>query len=200
MTSPARIEICGGIASGKTTLAKELALRLTCDLVQEQFRDNPFWKRYYEQPDVFRPEKDVCFLAQHTGELKGTVAPLTICDYALIQDLAYAKLAQDDGHLELMRHLYCRLYEPLPKPTLIIHLQCRETELLTRIRARGRSEECTIDLDFLEALDRNLDEVLRSITAPVFAVRSDEINFATDARKAQELCVRILRRFSELAG
>jgi deoxyguanosine kinase len=198
MTSPARIEICGGIASGKTTLATRLGRVLDCALVLEQFRENPFWKRYYEQPEVFRPEKDVYFIAQHTGALKVPEAPLTVCDYATIQDLAYAQLSRDEGHVALMRHLYQRLYEPLPRPTLIVHLRCEEAVLLERIRTRGRAEEAAIDVAYLRALARGIDEILPAIEAPVLAVRSDEIDFVADTRSAQELCETIRGLVSDL--
>src|SRR5262249_43625732 len=154
MTSPARIEICGGIASGKTTLARLLSQDTECDLVLEDFRANPFWRRFYERPDLFRHEKDVCFLAQHSGEIKPATAWLTICDYALTQDLAYAGMSGDPAHRQAMEALHRHLSSALPKPTLIVHLQCREEILLSRIRARGRPEETPIDRDYLTRLNR----------------------------------------------
>jgi hypothetical protein len=81
MSKSQRIEICGGIASGKTTLAYLLADGGECSLALEKFRENPFWKRFYERPDLFAYEKKTtCFIAQHTGEIKSAdEARLVIC-------------------------------------------------------------------------------------------------------------------------
>jgi deoxyguanosine kinase len=200
MAAHGRIEICGGIASGKTSLARMLARTFQCRPVLEAFRRNPFWKRYYLQSDVFRAEKDVCFLAQHTGEIKAASGPVTVCDYAVIQDLAYAALSRDPGHVELMRHLYRRLYETLPRPTLLIHLRCVEAEQLRRILARGRVEERAIDHAFLADLNGNLETALKAAPAPVLSLRSDEIDFVGDRQQARELRQQVLERFLSLAG
>jgi deoxyadenosine/deoxycytidine kinase len=182
-----RIEICGGIATGKTTLASLLAEHGDSALLLEDFRKNPFWERFYQRPDLFTHEKNVCFLAQHAGEIKSsTEAVLTICDYAVVQDLAYASLTRNPEHTSVMTTLYEHLYAALPPPTLIIHLRCNETIQLARIRARGRREEDPITVAYLASLNVALDDVLasRPPACPVRAIRSDAIDFAQDRQKA----------------
>jgi deoxyadenosine/deoxycytidine kinase len=44
------IAIEGNIGAGKTTLAHLLAKKLNARLVLEQFADNPFLPRFYENP------------------------------------------------------------------------------------------------------------------------------------------------------
>ncbi len=44
-----RIEICGGIAAGKTTFAM-LMHNNKIDTVFEDFRMNPFWQAFYLNP------------------------------------------------------------------------------------------------------------------------------------------------------
>ncbi len=198
MRSTARIEICGGIASGKTTLARLLAQETQCGLVLEDFRANPFWKRFYQHPEIFRHEKDVCFLAQHSGGIKNADQPLVVCDYAVIQDLAYAALSDSREHLLVMQQLYRHLYGAIPTPTLIVHLVCNESDLLARIRARGRSEEGSITAAYLAALNRKITEVLASTDTPILTVRSDAINFAADQRAALELKNQLLTHLVKL--
>lgn len=45
-----RIEICGGIGAGKTTVANVLSARLTCPLVSETYRSTPFWEPFFKNP------------------------------------------------------------------------------------------------------------------------------------------------------
>ena len=52
-----RIEICGGIATGKTSLARSLAHHGPYQLVEERFREIPFWEKFYTAPnDAVRAE------------------------------------------------------------------------------------------------------------------------------------------------
>src|SRR4051812_12409825 len=84
-----RIEICGGIGVGKTTLAARLAAHLPqSELICENFRANPLWAAYYEAPSKFVREKNISFLAQHFAEIKHGAARTLILDFSTFQDLA----------------------------------------------------------------------------------------------------------------
>ena len=188
-----RIEICGGIASGKTTLAKLLAERLNGGVVLEDFRRNPFWQRFYQAPTRFVREKNVCFLAQHAGDIKAADGTLAVCDYAVVQDLAYARLVGEAEHMAVMEHLHAHLYDNLPPPRLIVHLLCDATVELERIHKRGRPEEQSITLDYLSSLDDALQAVLtgRAMGCRVVAVRSDEVDFVNDTAGSRALLDRL---------
>jgi deoxyadenosine/deoxycytidine kinase len=194
MKSPrSRLEICGGIASGKTTLARRVAVNFSCTAVFEDFCSNPFWRRFYQQPAVFYREKNICFLAQHAGELKAAGDGYVVCDYAVVQDLAYARLADNADHLATMQHVYTHLYLTQPSPRLIVHLVCNETEQLRRIRARGRREEDPITEGYLRSLNEALEATLASQTlaCPVLQLRSDEMDFANDEKLASRVMLRL---------
>lgn len=190
-----RIEICGGIATGKTTLATLLAKGTSYGLALENFRENPFWAKFYERPDLFTAEKNICFLAQHTGEIKaaGTTS-LLICDYAVIQDLAYASLCNTVGHGNAMKNLYDHLYLQFPPPSLIVHLKCDPATQLQRIRERGRKEEASITQDYLESLNRAIELFIskNQVSQTVFEIRSDNTDFAHDPVKAVKVRQEIL--------
>ena len=182
----ARIEIAGGIAAGKTTLARLLGEsdpRVT--VVEERYADNPFWTRLPQAPSFFAREKNASFLAQHVGEIKSAPGPM-VCDFAVFQDLAYASLQRDDLHLTAMRALYEDLYARLPPPTLIVYLTCGTREQLARIRARGRSEEGGLNLGYLQALNRAIEEYRAVIrpTTRVIEVSSQQIDLHRDALAA----------------
>jgi deoxyadenosine/deoxycytidine kinase len=56
-----RIEIAGGIASGKTTLAR-LLRKVGLQAIHEQFRKNPFFTAFYEDPGYTAFETEITFL------------------------------------------------------------------------------------------------------------------------------------------
>lgn len=197
-----RVEICGGIATGKTTLAQRLVAAWGAIGVYEDFRRNPFWERFYRDPERYLHEKNVCFLAQHVGELKGVeggTGPV-VSDYASAQDLAYAALAPDPAHLPTMQALYRHLTAAVPAPGLVVHLRCEPALQLERIRRRGRREEDPITVGYLERLNQAIEAMLATPpwACPVVTVDSGTIDFATDDVQAQALSLR-LRQAAGLA-
>jgi deoxyadenosine/deoxycytidine kinase len=195
-----RIEICGGIAAGKTTLARLLAGSSSV-CVEEQFRDNPFWARFYADPDTWVEEKNFCFLVQHTAGIKAAAAAtLVVCDYAVFQDLAYASLANKDGHAAMMCALHDHLYAALPAPTLVVHLNCAPSVQLQRIRARGRSEEAGITVEYLATLNRAIESMLERIDVSVHRIASDAVDFARDADTAAAVRNEVLARVARASA
>jgi deoxyadenosine/deoxycytidine kinase len=201
-----RIEISGGIASGKTTLAHQLVSPHLHRLVLEDFKANPFWALTYEKPGMYVAEKNICFIAQHTGAIKAAgTNRLVVCDFAVVQDLAYARLLHAREHINAMTVLYEHLYKPLGPATLLIHLECSESVQLQRIRARARKEEQSISLGYLRELNEYIGDAVTKLreNVPLHVIRSDETDFAsmphaTSALKDQIFS--IAREFSSEYG
>lgn len=59
-----RVEFCGGIASGKTTLTKLLQIE-NLTSVFEDFGKNPFYRAFYHDPVGTAFETELTFLSQH---------------------------------------------------------------------------------------------------------------------------------------
>ena len=119
-----RIEICGGIASGKTTLANLLAGPDT-KLVLENFQTNPFWQAFYADPVGTAFETEVSFLLQHYHEVKTSKNPnhKLVCDFSMYLDLAYAHVTLDQDKLEAFLASYREVEKELTAPSLLIHLR-----------------------------------------------------------------------------
>jgi len=192
-----RIEICGGIASGKTTLAKLVAEGGSCDLVLEQYRENPFWIRYHASPETWVEEKNFCFLLQHIGAIKAMGdAGLVVCDYAVFQDLAYARLVENRNHSQLMKALFKHLYSKYEPPTLVVFLSCSPQIQLQRIRARGRPEEVGMAVDYLAKLNSAIGSIVKEVVPKtrVHHISTDVIDFATQPHTAAAVKAEILAR------
>ncbi|MCW5658869.1 MAG: deoxynucleoside kinase [Burkholderiaceae bacterium] len=188
-----RIEICGGIASGKTTLANLLQPMP----VREHFKDNPFWHAFYADPASWFEEKNISFLIQHTAAIKGAAhQPLVVCDFAVVQDLAYAALSGDSQHLQVMRVLFDHMYRKLRPPELIVHLRCSAHVQRERIAIRARKEESGITLAYLSRLNEAIEAVLRDAAecTDVLEISSDRVDFASDRAVAVATAQQILAR------
>jgi deoxyadenosine/deoxycytidine kinase len=196
MTEYKRIEICGGVASGKTTLCHLLAENgLHSEF--ERFSDNPFWTLFYQDPGFHAFETEVTFLLQHYSQIKTSVsAQSTVAfDYSLLQDRAYAGVNLNGGRLEAFEAVYWYVTEELPPPVLIIYLRCPPREELRRIQDRARNEEKSIEEAYLDALNRAIAHVIDEVRGRVSILEIDSaaLNFANNpdiqARIASDILV-----------
>ena len=64
-----RIEICGGLASGKTTLA-ELMSQVSPKPVLENFKKVPSWQAFYTNPGKYIFETEITFTLLHYHQVK----------------------------------------------------------------------------------------------------------------------------------
>src|ERR1051325_3501230 len=92
------ITIEGNIGAGKTTLAHLLARHYNARLILEEFTDNPFLPKFYENPKQFAFPLDLFFMAERYKQLKELVhtkdlfQSTTISDYLFTKCLLLAKV------------------------------------------------------------------------------------------------------------
>lgn len=188
----ARIEICGGIASGKTTLALILD-HIGISSILENFQENPFWKAFYADPLGTAFETEISFLLQHYHEIKSAAKKqrTIVCDFSLVLDLAYAHVTLDDRKRTAFGAVYREICNELAGPDLVIHLLCDPHVELERIRRRGREVEKSVTVDYLAAVNQALVRVLREEAQwwDVLTIDSVALDFAnndSDQRKVVE--------------
>ena len=69
------IAIEGNIGSGKTSLSKLIAHDYNAKLILEQFEDNSFLPKFYNDPEKFAFPLEMSFLADRFQQLKNEVTP-----------------------------------------------------------------------------------------------------------------------------
>src|SRR5688572_28364169 len=120
-----RLEICGGIASGKTTLARLLS---DCGIhpIYERFSANPFFKDFYRDPVTNAFETETSFLLQHFHEIrKASVAKKQFCcDFSLTLDTAYADVTLQSSQKKVFMSVAREIRKIIGLPRLLIHLNC----------------------------------------------------------------------------
>lgn len=178
-----RIEICGGIASGKTTFATLLS-EIGFNCIYESFATNPFWDAFYSDPVSYAFETEISFTLQHYHQIKkqAIARKPAVCDYSFLLDIAYAEMGLQGSQLAAFRAVYEEIKKELSPPALIVHLQCNPEIELARIRARGREVEKNITVEFLSALDDAVTEQINIAKGhvPILAIDSVHNNFVDD--------------------
>lgn len=173
-----RIEICGGIASGKTTLASLLRPKFT-DIL-EDFSANPFFDQFYKNPSEVAFETEITFLLQHFNSIQTSSDISRVHDFSFALDLAYANVTLTNADLRVFHTVWELAFEKVGSPDFLIRLRCGANEELRRIQVRGRPQEQRIELKYLVDIDCALDEVIakRFAGMQVLEIDSEKVNFA----------------------
>jgi len=189
-----RIEICGGIASGKTTLAR-LLRRAGFAPVLEEFRRNPFLGAFYANPTRYAIETELSFLLQHFHAIKKAASSrLGACDFSLVLDHAYAKVTLSAKEERQFERLLRWLVDQIGEAPLFVHLMCPPSVELARIRRRGRVRERGISIRYLADINEALADLLRPVRSNVLVLDSHKLNFAGD-RGVQKQVLRDVKDF-----
>lgn len=185
-----RIEVCGGIASGKTTFAA-LMQRIGIKTIFEDFYTNPFWEAFYSNPGKYIFETETTFMLQHYHQIKKEhdYKKISTCDFSFFLDLSYAKIGLKGSKLNTFMMLYEEVKKEISLPILLVYLYCDTETELERIRKRGRSVESSITYEFLDLLNKAIEcEVVKAKEIiNVITINSSEKNFANYEFVKQEM-------------
>jgi deoxyadenosine/deoxycytidine kinase len=149
------IAIEGNIGAGKTTLAHMLSRHYNARLVLEEFADNPFLPKFYENPKQFAFPLELFFMAERFKQLKDLIQQkdmfksVTISDYLFTKCLLFAKVNLPDDEFRLYQRLFDIIHQQLLQPDLIIYLHTPVHKLQENIKKRKRHYEQNIPDEYL---------------------------------------------------
>jgi deoxyguanosine kinase len=149
------ITIEGNIGAGKTTLAHLLSKHYNARLILEEFADNPFLPKFYENPQLYAFPLELFFMAERFKQLKELLQQkdmfqhLTISDYLFTKCLLFAKVTLPEDEFRLYQRLFEIIHQQLIQPDIVIYLHASVSKLQTNIKKRNRSYEQNIPDDYL---------------------------------------------------
>jgi len=181
------IAIEGNIGAGKTTLSQMISERSGAKLVLEQFADNPFLAKFYEEPEKHAFPLELFFLAERYHQLKDQFSSPdlfhqgVVSDYFIGKSLIFSKKNLKDDELRLFRSLYDIMFSNLPRPDLLIYLHVSTPGLQSNIKKRGRIYEQGIKDGYLDAVQKGYLDFLKQQKALRSVILSmDGHNFVED--------------------
>jgi len=149
------ITIEGNIGAGKTTLSHLLAKHYNARLVLEEFAENPFLAKFYEQPQQYAFPVELFFMAERYKQLKELVhnkdlfQSVTVSDYLFTKCLLFAKVNLPEEEFRLYQKLFDIIHQQLLFPDIVIYLHAPVQRLQQNIRKRNRSYEQNIPDEYL---------------------------------------------------
>ncbi len=180
------IAIEGVIGAGKTTLANMLAERNGGRLVLEQFEENPFLPKFYEERERYAFQTQLAFLAsrfkqQQKMTNRDLFDEFIISDYIFEKDRIFARLNLDDDELALYDNIFGIMAGISAKPDLVIYLQSSVDRLMNNINKRGRDYEKHITEEYLHELSDSYNQFFYHYNkSPLMIINSTEIDFVNN--------------------
>lgn len=182
------IAIEGVIGAGKTSLAKLLAERHNARLVLEEFEENPFLPRFYEDRERYAFQTQLSFLAsrfkqQQNMTSKDLFHEMLVSDYIFEKDRIFARLNLDEDELSLYDNIFGIMTGIAPKPDLIIFLQSSVDRLMQNIEQRGRDYEQHITRSYLQELNDAYNHFFYHYNkSPLMIINATEIDFVSNEK------------------
>jgi len=180
------LAIEGAIGAGTTTLAQLLAAHWDANVVLEEFEDNPFLERFYEDQARWAFQTQLAFLASRFRQQKALAErdlfhDLAVSDYIFDKDRIFARQTLAGDELQLYESLF-RLMEPtVPTPDLVVYLQSSPDRLMANIAERDRPYERDMDPDYIAALHAAYDQYFRQYErTPLLVMNVADLDFVDD--------------------
>lgn len=149
------ITIEGNIGAGKTTLAHLLSKKLNARLILEEFADNPFLQKFYENPEQYAFPVELFFMAERYKQLKDLLHTkdlfqnITVSDYLFTKCLLFAKINLPEEEFRLYQKLFEIIHQQVIQPDLLIYLHAPVSRLQQNIKKRNRTYEQEISDEYL---------------------------------------------------
>lgn len=161
------VTIEGNIGAGKTTLAHLLSKHFNARLILEEFADNPFLPKFYENQRQYAFPLELFFMAERYKQLKELLQTkdmfqnVTISDYLFTKCLLFAKVNLPEEEFLLYQKLFDIINPQLIQPDLLIYLHAPVSKLTANIKKRNRSYEQAIDPEYLFTLQEAYTQYIK---------------------------------------
>jgi deoxyadenosine/deoxycytidine kinase len=192
------IAIEGVIGVGKTTLANIMTQRFNGRLVLEEFEENPFLAKFYQDRHRWGFHTQLAFLASRFRQQKALLErdlfqKVVISDYIFDKDRVFAHTNLEGDELHLYESLFSIMESITPIPDLVVYLQSSTDRLMKNIEHRGRSYEQLIERDYIETLNEAYNQYFFHYRkSPLLIVNVAKIDFVKHPHHLEELLRQIV--------
>ena len=165
----------------------------------EQFEENPFLEKFYDDRKRFAFQTQMFFLInrykqQQQLKQQDLFANITVSDYIFDKDKIFAYLNLSEEELKLYESIFPLLERDIPKPDLVIFLQAGIDRLMSNIKLRGRNFEKNLTRQYLAELSESYNNFFfKYNNSPLLIVNTTDIDFVNNNDDFNELYNQIFR-------
>ncbi|HOR60199.1 MAG TPA: deoxynucleoside kinase, partial [Bacteroidales bacterium] len=173
---------------------KKIAEDRNAKLILEQFAENPFLPKFYENPERFAFPLELSFLADRYNQLKTNVenfdlfSDLIIADYFFMKSLIFSASTLQADEYKLYRQLFDIIYSSLPKPDLYVYLHKSVENLQKNIKHRAREYEQNISSDYLKSIENGYFNFFKQQTEmKIVLIDTNNIDFINNEKHYKQI-------------
>ena len=180
------VTIEGNIGAGKTTLAHILSKHYNARLILEEFADNPFLPKFYENPDQYAFPVELFFMAERYKQLKDLLQTkdmfqsITVSDYLFTKCLLFAKVNLLNDEFRLYQKLFDIINPQIIQPDILIYLHTPVSKLKENIKKRNREYEQSIPNDYLFQLQETYSQYIKQHNIKTLFVDASNADFLSN--------------------
>lgn len=185
------ITIEGNIGAGKTTLAHLISKKLNARLILEEFAENPFLPKFYENPAQFAFPLELFFMAERYKQLKDMLhtqdmfRSVTVSDYLFTKCLLFAKVNLPEEEFRLYQKLFDIIHQQLIFPDILIYLHAPVQKLQANIKKRNRSYEQGIGDQYLSNLQDTYTNYIKQHNIKTIFIDASNADFLGNEKHLQ---------------
>jgi deoxyguanosine kinase len=161
------IAVEGNIGAGKTTLSQLLSQHYNAKLMLEEFAENPFLTKFYENPKQYAFPLELFFLAERFKQQQDLIKTadlfqsVTISDYLFTKCLLFAKVNLPEEEYRLYQKMFDVFQQQLVTPDVLIYLHAPVSKLQSNIKKRNRKFEQSIPDEYLYKLQETYTSYIK---------------------------------------
>lgn len=185
------ITVEGNIGVGKTTLAEILANHFNTKLVLEEFAENPFLSKFYENQQQYAFPLELFFMAERYKQLKDIVntkdlfQKVTISDYLFTKCLLFAKVNLLEEEFRLYQKLFDIIHQQLIFPDILIYLHAPVQRLQENIKKRNRTYEQSIADEYLFNIQETYTSYIKQHNIKTIFIDASNADFLGNEKHVQ---------------
>jgi len=185
------VTIEGNIGAGKTTLANILSKHFNARLILEEFAENPFLPKFYQNPDQYAFPLELFFMAERYKQLKDLLHSndlfqnKTVSDYLFTKCLLFAKVNLPEEEFRLYQKLFDIINPQIIQPDLLIYLHSPVSKLQENIKKRNRSFEQDIPNDYLYTLQETYTQYIKQHNIKTLFIDASNADFIGNPKHLQ---------------
>ncbi len=197
------ITIEGNIGAGKTTLAHLLSKHYNARLILEEFADNPFLPKFYENPQQYAFPLELFFMAERFKQLKELLQQkdlfqqLTISDYLFTKCLLFAKVTLPEDEFRLYQRLFEIIHQQLVQPDILIYLHAPVSKLQSNIKKRNRAYEQNIADEYLFNIQETYTHYIRQHNIKTLFVDASNADFLHNEKHLEVIYEALSKEYNE---
>jgi len=137
-----------------------LAQDYQANLLLEDFADNPFLPKFYQNPEKYAFHVELSFMATRYQQLvnelpyQNLFKTFSLADFYFSKSLLFARNTLSEPEYRLYRQIFNIIYKSIPRPDLYVYLHVDVDQLMENIRRRGRQYEQSLQKNYLRQLEK----------------------------------------------